>query len=100
MFINYCASCHGRDGKGSGPAASALKTTPVDLTALTKKNGGKFPDAHVATVLRGQADLAAHGSKEMPVWGPVFWQMSGGHESEVTQRVSNLTKYIESLQEK
>src|ERR1039457_4011137 len=25
MFVNYCASCHGVDGKGNGPAAVALK---------------------------------------------------------------------------
>jgi hypothetical protein len=34
------------------------------------------------------------------VWGALFWTMSSGHESEVQQRVSNLNKYIESLQAK
>ncbi len=100
MFMRYCASCHGRDGKGGGPAADALKVSPADLTVLAQKNGGKFPADHVATVLRGQANLSAHGNKEMPVWGPIFWRMSGGNESEVALRVSNLTKYLESLQAK
>jgi len=99
MFKAYCAPCHGEKGKGDGPAASSLKTPPADLTALAKNNGGKFPAARVSTILRGQG-ITAHGSQEMPVWGPVFWQMSHGHETEVQQRIVNLTHYIESLQSK
>jgi len=99
MFKTYCASCHGENGKGDGPAASALKTMPADLTMLAKNNGGKFPADKVASILRGQG-VTAHGSKEMPVWGPVFWQMSHGHESEVQQRIANLTHYLESIQTK
>ena len=34
------------------------------------------------------------------MWGPLFRSMSGGHESEVQQRVTNLTQYIETLQAK
>jgi mono/diheme cytochrome c family protein len=100
MFVMYCAVCHGKDGKGGGPAADALKVPPANLTTLAQKNGGKYPAAHVATVVRGDANLPAHGNKEMPVWGPIFWTMSGGHESEVMQRVTNLTKFVESLQTK
>jgi mono/diheme cytochrome c family protein len=100
MFISYCAVCHGKDGKGGGPAAEALKVPPADLTVLAQKNSGKFPSNHVTSVLRGEANLPAHGNKEMPVWGAIFWQMSQGHETEVQQRVANLTKYVESLQKK
>ncbi len=100
MFMSYCASCHGKDAKGDGPAANALKSPPADLTTLAKRNGGKFPADRVTSVLRGQASLASHGDQEMPVWGPVFWKMSQGHEVEVHQRISNLNHYIESLQAK
>jgi len=100
MFKAYCASCHGADAKGDGPAAPALKTAPADLTALAKSNGGKYPSDKVMSVLRGQANLAAHGTQEMPVWGKVFWKMSQGHEGEVQQRITNLSSYIESLQVK
>lgn len=100
MYKTYCAVCHGTDGKGNGPAASALKVPPTDLTVLAKNNGGKYPDLKVAATIRGEATLPAHGSKEMPVWGHLFWGMSHGHEGEVQQRVGNLTKYIESLQTK
>ena len=100
MFVNYCAVCHGTDGKGTGPAASALKEPPANLTTLAQKNGGKFPSNHVLATLRGQASPTAHGNNEMPVWGPVFRQISQDHEDEVHQRIANLTKYVESLQAK
>ena len=100
MYANYCAVCHGTNGKGDGPAAAALKTPPPDLTLLAQKNGGKYPGMHVSSVIRGNADLPAHGSKDMPVWGPLFRTLSQGHEAEVQQRVTNLNEYIESLQQK
>jgi mono/diheme cytochrome c family protein len=100
MYTTYCAVCHGTDGKGGGPAASALKVPPADLTMLSKNNGGKFPALKVTSAIRGDTDLPAHGSKEMPVWGSLFRSMSGGHEGEVQQRVANLAHYIESLQTK
>jgi mono/diheme cytochrome c family protein len=100
MYTTYCAVCHGEDGKGGGPAASALKVSPANLTLLSKNNGGKFPGLKVMSAIRGESDVAAHGSKEMPVWGSLFWNMSHGHEGEVQQREANLTKYVESLQAK
>jgi len=100
MFKSYCAVCHGVDGTGNGPAASALKVPPADLTTLTQKNGGKYPALRVSSVIRGEEALPAHGTKDMPIWGKLFWGMSGGHGSEVQQRIANLNKYIESLQKK
>ncbi|HKT69629.1 MAG TPA: cytochrome c [Terriglobales bacterium] len=100
MYVTYCASCHGTHAKGDGPAAGALKTPPADLTTLAQKNNGKFPSSHFAAVLSGEEELTAHGSKDMPVWGPVFLRVSQGHATEVQQRISNLSRYIESLQGK
>lgn len=100
MYNNYCAVCHGKDGKGAGPAASAMKTPPTDLTALAKNGGGKYPASHVAAVIRGQATTAAHGSQDMPVWGPLFSSISQGHEGQVQQRITNLVNYVETLQAK
>jgi mono/diheme cytochrome c family protein len=100
MFNSYCAVCHGTAAKGDGPAASAMKTPPTDLTQLAKKNSGKYPSAHVASVIRGQATLPSHGSQDMPVWGPLFSSISQGHEAQVQQRTANLVAYIETLQAK
>ena len=100
VYAVYCASCHGKSAKGDGPAATSLKSLPADLTTLAKRNGGKYPLEKVTSILRGQTNLVPHGDQEMPVWGPVFWRMSGGHEEVVQQRIANLNKYIESLQAK
>jgi len=100
MFQSYCASCHGREGKGDGPAASALKSPPGDLTELAKRNNGNFPVDRVNAVLNGRAELAAHGSEEMPVWGPVFLKLSNERTSLVQMRIGNLVTYLQSIQTK
>lgn len=99
MFNMYCAVCHGKDGKGGGPAAAALKKSPGDLTQLTKKNSGKFPGPAVAQSITGEQSIVAHGSKDMPVWADLFRQ-TGQNESEVRLRIANLTRYIEGMQAK
>ncbi len=95
----YCAACHGVSGKGDGPAASALKVPATDLTRLAANAGGKYPAIHVESMIRN-ADSPAHGSKDMPVWGPLFRSISSGNDSQVELRVANLAKYIETLQGK
>ena len=100
MYVAYCASCHGTDGTGNGPAAPALKTPPADLTQLAAKNGGAFPDAHISQIIKGDSRTAAHGNKDMPVWGPVFLQMGGHDTAQVQLRIRNLTRYLESIQKK
>jgi len=98
MYNQYCASCHGADGKGDGPAAPALKISATNLTTLSVKNGGTFPAAHVAAVIQGDAMTPAHGSKDMPVWGPIFHSMGGHSQAQVQLRIRNLTNYLESIQ--
>jgi mono/diheme cytochrome c family protein len=99
LYQFYCASCHGRDGKGSGPVAPALKGDLPDLTRLAMRNGGEFPRARVEAVVTGRADppLAVHGSREMPVWGPIF---SGLDRDEAVNRVriANIVDYLATLQ--
>jgi mono/diheme cytochrome c family protein len=99
LFKEYCAVCHGNDARGGGPAADALKKRPADLTQLTRKNAGKFPELHVMNYIKGQDVLAAHGSRDMPVWGSVFSGMSANQDL-VQVRVYNLLMYIEGVQAK
>lgn len=97
MFNAYCAACHGKAGKGDGPAAAEFKRPPTNLTILTQHYNGKFPEAYIAQVIEsGPRDAKAHGSKDMPVWGTLF--SAKDEPATVRQRVYNLTKYIESLQ--
>ena len=98
MFTTYCAVCHGKDGKGGGPAVAALKVPPPDLTTLSAKANGKFPELKVFGAIHGDVDMPAHGSKDMPVWGTVFQSMSHDNGAGKQMRVANLTAYIKSLQ--
>src|ERR1019366_227940 len=99
LYQRYCAVCHGKDGKGGGPAAAALKASPTDLTELLKSNSGKFPVGTVRQLLGGGSSTPAHGSQEMPIWGPVFRAMSP-NERIAKLRVDNLLRYLESIQQK
>jgi mono/diheme cytochrome c family protein len=98
MYLQYCASCHGKDGRGDGPAASALKVAPMNLATLAARNNGNFPDVRVARIIEGLDELTAHGSRDMPTWGQVFHQMEGN--ATIKLRVANLTNYLKSLQAK
>jgi mono/diheme cytochrome c family protein len=98
MFKEYCAVCHGLGGKGDGPAADALKKRPADLTQLAHKNNGTFPEAHVMNFITGQDVVAAHGSRDMPVWGTLFTSLNPNDQGVTTLRVANLADYLKSLQ--
>ena len=100
MYTSYCAPCHGVDGRGNGPVAPALKQQPADLTALARNHGGKFPSSHIATVLEYGSELPAHGSAQMPVWGPVLGKMDQQHPDQRLLRISNLSQYLRSIQAK
>lgn len=69
LYRSSCASCHGIDGKGEGPLRDQLKVAPTDLTILSKKNGGVFPVGAIYEIIDGRKAIAAHGTREMPVWG-------------------------------
>lgn len=97
MFENYCAVCHGVAAKGDGPAASALKTKPTDLTMLSFNNNGVFPELRVRRYIEGLDEVAAHGTREMPIWGGLFKSLG---RDMVPIRVSQLVEHVNSLQKK
>ena len=97
LFRAYCAACHGLSGKGNGPAAQALKAKVPDLTLLSRNKGGQFPSALVRELVAGDDALASHGSREMPIWGPIFHRVEEDRDFG-NVRLENLVKYLESIQ--
>jgi mono/diheme cytochrome c family protein len=101
MYLKYCASCHGVQGKGDGPVSGDLKMKVPDLTLLRIRNKGTFPVDRVISSIDGRRGMRAHGSRNMPVWGEVFRQE---HEKEkYTELTSLLTakliaEYVGTLQ--
>jgi len=73
---------------------------PTDLTGLSRNNHGSFPDRHIVAVLQFGAETAAHGSAQMPVWGPILAQLDRSNAQEQQLRISNLSRYIESMQQR
>jgi mono/diheme cytochrome c family protein len=101
LYVSYCAMCHATDAKGGGPFSPQLKVWPPDLTQLAKKNNGTYPAMRVSEMIDGEFGKgSAHGSREMPIWGPVFRSMAHGHNDSAQLRISNVVKYLESLQQK
>lgn len=105
-YRRYCSACHGPEAKGDGPVAAALIKKPADLTVLAKNNNGEFPEKRVESFIEGSEMVAAHGTREMPIWGLAFRRPtpSSSHAQrtpqEVNQRIRLLVDYIKSIQEK
>lgn len=95
MYKDYCAACHGPQGKGNGPASEFLKSPLSDLTTLAQRNHGKYPDAHVQAILRFGTKGHAHGTADMPIWGDLF-RSSFHHAPDA--RIYSLTSYLASIQ--
>lgn len=103
LYRELCASCHGADGRGRGPAAPALNKPVPNLRTLAKQNDGVFPWDRVVEAVSGENRVVSHGSVEMPVWGQVFTNMRpdwkpARRDAFAQQRVYNLTTYIQSIQ--
>lgn len=101
LYERYCASCHGSAGDGTGPVAETLKTPPSDLTRLGERFGKPLNHAKLAESIDGRNPIAAHGSKEMPVWGErLFGDVSRTASTEPMTRgvVALIVDYLQSLQ--
>jgi mono/diheme cytochrome c family protein len=98
LYRDYCASCHGVEARGGGPVAQALNTPPPDLTRISARNGGTFPLDRVSRIISGYDKApGAHGSADMPVWGPVFSRIESDRELG-RLRIDSLAKYLSQIQ--
>ena len=99
-YTTYCASCHGREGKGDGPVSLVLTVKPADLTVLAAKNGGTFPTDSIYAYIDGRQDVQAHGPRTMPVWGNIWSEREGEpvRQEEVDQRIKELVEFLRTIQ--
>jgi mono/diheme cytochrome c family protein len=95
-YAFYCAACHGRTGKGDGPVAPTLKAALPDLTTIARRRGGRFSQAELTAFIVGRRP-AAHGSSDMPVWGPLFRELNP-FDSRVDVRLLRLVDHLQSIQ--
>lgn len=104
LYEKFCISCHGADAKGNGPIAPSLSSKPADLTTLTERHGGTFPFWQAYRVIDGREPMAAHGSRDMPVYG-IWFRIPDDEVSiesewadQVRGRIWQLLSYLESIQ--
>ena len=98
MYFVYCASCHGPQGKGDGPVATSLREPIPDLTRIAERNQGIYPFAHVEATIVGDPKTPAHGTADMPVWGPLLAGISHQDQGQIRMRLFNLVEHVRSLQ--
>ena len=97
IYRAHCATCHGVEGKGDGPVAPALNSKMPDLSTISQRSGGVFPVGRVRKIIIGDEAILGHGSREMPIWGPIFHQIQEDRDyGEV--RLQNITDYLKSMQ--
>jgi mono/diheme cytochrome c family protein len=100
MYRVYCSNCHGRAGKGDGKLATSLVTAPADLTQLARNNGGVFDADQVYAAIDGREEVAAHGERDMPVWGLSFRHPEAEDDQEpaIRARLEDLVAFLATIQ--
>jgi mono/diheme cytochrome c family protein len=97
-YLQYCASCHGLDGGGNGPMARILTTPPANLRRLSERYGNPLPEKRIAQFIDGRAEVAAHGPRDMPVWGERLSADAAGNEHQTRALIAKLVAYLQSIQ--
>ncbi len=108
-YDNNCAVCHGATGKGDGPYAGIIDTRIPDITTLQKANNGVFPFNRIYELIDGRAEVKAHGTRDMPIWGNEYNDKAVQYYSDfyrqynpegfVRGRILALINYIYNLQQ-
>ena len=101
LYRQYCASCHGGDGRGHGPVEPYLTVKPADLTRIAARRSGDFPRDQLVHIIAGDEVIAAHGTRTMPIWGEQLQiDVIGTVNKPVVARgrIDFLVDYLETLQ--
>lgn len=106
-YESHCAICHGENGRGNGELRKFLTKAPSDLTTMSKRSGGTFPNQLAWEIIDGRSEVGPHGTRAMPVWGRVYRQeafseMIPAYQPEwyVRNRIVALLDYLSRIQEK
>lgn len=104
IYIEKCAVCHGRDGRGDGPAAAGLLTKPADLTRIAARRDGVWPMLEVMSIIDGYSKRYLPG-EDMPIYDDfvegtlVPFDTGNGVTSRTPAKLLAITRYLETLQD-
>ena len=99
LYAEYCAQCHGPDGRGGGEAVEFSDADPANLRTLAKRNGGAFPFERIIEAVDGRLDLEMHGARYMPVWGEVFAFDEESGDALAHARILNIVWFLYRMQD-
>ncbi len=77
--------------------APALTTPPANLRRLSERFGNPLPEDQVARFIDGRAEVKAHGTRDMPLWGARFYAETH-NERAVRAMIAELIAYLQSIQ--
>jgi mono/diheme cytochrome c family protein len=102
LFAAYCVACHGQKGEGNGAAASLLKSGVPDLTQISARAGGTFPEEDVRKIIAGTSSRPGHGERNMPIWEWQFYDTKSsdvaGERARAELLIGRLVQHVKSLQ--
>lgn len=104
LYMQHCVSCHGVDGKGDGPSAERLSTTPADLTKIAARRDGVWPALEVMEILSGYS-RNIQPREDMPVIVDILdhdmseFDPGNGEPFLMPTKLIEIAKYLESLQD-
>lgn len=97
LYVSYCMICHGETGNGS--MAELLTVPPPDLTKISVRRGGQFPEEEIFQIIDGRQSLKGHGTRDMPIWGLTFKNSEKlKNEKQVEKDIQRLVDYLKTIQ--
>jgi mono/diheme cytochrome c family protein len=105
-YRQHCAACHGLEGRGDGPIGQILKTPAPNLAQIAERNGGRYPVQKIYDIIEGGSVVAAHGTRDMPLWGnryrtapdPQTPDQTAAANDLAQQRILSLVYFLGTLQ--
>jgi mono/diheme cytochrome c family protein len=101
LYVQFCAACHGEEGRGDGSVSSYFRVEVPDLTLIARRHGGSYPRDLVERIIDGRHILTAHGTRTMPIWGHDLSRAAiGDPDAETGARIviTRLADYVWLLQ--
>lgn len=97
LYAQNCAACHGSDARGGAQMP--------DLTQITARAGGSYPQGRVLDKLDGYArGQTAYAGAEMPNFGDLLTgrlgrvQTASGMSRQLPEKIIALDAYLRSIQ--
>ncbi len=104
LYMENCVSCHGTTGRGDGPAAAGLGSSPADLTQIAARRDGVWPMLEVMSILDGYSRRTLP-REDMPIFDGflegdmIDFDTGNGVKTPMPTKLIEMVNYLELLQD-